>query len=263
MVDNPNNSSLYPIDKKLNFAITSVVKSWADLSVLLRVTIIYFITEAMLTKPKILPLSAVFAVKKGKLSIILQQTAPAFVSLIFITFSLIPASGMAHGQSVKSLTSPTSQHPAALGGNFDPALHLEIQRDMEDLIEAEQVNADSQPGRRHSPSHPVHVLSESDMSEASITNTQEDDQRHHIQMTRQIHPPSSSSDDSLAEPQLSDVRGPLGPEAGSGVTDSSVTSPSGPPPSSFLRSRTDYTTLNITDDEYLNNSTADEDDVDE
>ena len=150
---------------------------------------------------------------------------------------------------------------AALGGNFDPALHLEVQRDMEDLIESEQVNADLQPGRRHSPSHPVHVLSDSDMSDSSNLETQEHNRRQLILSAHRIHPLSSSSDDSGENQQtILEVRRPLGPEAASEVVDSLPSSFSGHSSSSFHRIKINYTTFDITDDEYLHNSTFDEED---
>ena len=150
---------------------------------------------------------------------------------------------------------------AALGGNFDPALHLEVQRDMEDLIESEQVNADLQPGRRHSPSHPVHVLSDSDMSDSSNLETQEHNRRQLILSAHRIHPLSSSSDDSGENQQtILEVRRPLGPEAASEVVDSLPSSFSGHSSSSFHRNKINYTTFDITDDEYLHNSTFDEED---
>ena len=46
---------------------------------------------------------------------------------------------------------------AVLGGNFDPLIHLEQQRQFEDIIEAEQSDADLQPGRR--PILPLLVMS--------------------------------------------------------------------------------------------------------
>ena len=54
---------------------------------------------------------------------------------------------------------------AALGGTFDPMEHLEIQRDFEDIIEAEQVDANLQTDRHSTTSHLRHNLSTSDSSD--------------------------------------------------------------------------------------------------
>ena len=155
---------------------------------------------------------------------------------------------------------------AALGGNFDPILHLEQQRDFEDLIEAEQVDANLQPGRLHDPDNPDHLISTSEDEDNSM---QESSQyllaRAHLLHAQQIHNISSSSDSEdipvqsrnsstlSATPRHNspfhtdnDARSPLGADAASTVVESVAP-----------RERLNYDTLELTDDEYLINDTDD------
>ena len=115
-------------------------------------------------------------------------------------------------------------------------IHLEQQRDFEDLIEGEQEDADLQPGRRHDPLNPTHQISDSDDSEISNQATYQDTLQH-IQLAQTHHQLSSSSS---SDP---DVRRPLQAEATSEVTVSK-----GSP--STDRSLINYDTLEITDYEY-------------
>ena len=143
---------------------------------------------------------------------------------------------------------------AALGGNFDPMTHLEQQRDFEDLIEAEQENADLQPGRQHDPDHPIHYMSESDSSEQELHQSPFLNAAIHIQTVQQTHQLSSSSSSLSSLTSEQDIRRPLQADAASEVTDfpSQQYSPN-------TRSILNYETLEFTDDEhYLN--TTDEDD---
>ena len=180
----------------------------------------------------------------------------------------------------------------ALGGNFDPLVHLEQQRDFEDLIEAEQHDADLQPGRRHNPDDPVHDMSDSESEDPSASDTQYIAARAFIQHAQSIHNISSSdsSDGEVMGPlttsqcaasganlnpsHQSVIRRPLGPDAGSRVAVSS------PRPDELLitrnndesqmslhepndmepRRKINYDTLEITDDEYLDNITDDDSD---
>ena len=111
---------------------------------------------------------------------------------------------------------------AALGGDFDPLVHLEQQRDFEDLIEAEQSDADLQPGRRHDPDQPAHVISDSDSEDSLLNESRYISLRAHIQNAQDLHNISSSdlsADD--ADPAQDDgmpeVRSALGSEAGASV----------------------------------------------
>ena len=82
---------------------------------------------------------------------------------------------------------------SALGRSFDPLIHLEQQRNFEDIIKAEQVDADLQNGRRHSPNHSLHTISDYDSdSNTTISNTQFLSRRRHILNTRRVHPLSTS-----------------------------------------------------------------------
>ena len=145
---------------------------------------------------------------------------------------------------------------SALGGTFDPLTHLEQQRDFEDLIEAEQVDADLQPGRRHSPNHPLHTISDSDSdSDSSTSNAQLSSRRQQILNTRRIHPLSTSED------STSEDRSALGADAVSGATVSRLSSDAGSsrhsPTNTLVLDRTtiNLNTYDLTDDDYLNNTT--------
>ena len=172
---------------------------------------------------------------------------------------------------------------AALGGSFDPLLHLEQQRDLEDLIEAEQEDADLQPGRRHDPDNPIHTLSDSDSSNSTQDTSQYLIARSHILNVQQVHNLSSSSDsDTVSEPHDHDHRRPLGEEAVSRVvapptldretqnyetmefTDDDPRRPLGGEavssvvaPPTLDRETLNYETLELTDDDYFNNDTDD------
>ena len=174
---------------------------------------------------------------------------------------------------------------AALGGNFDPLVHLEQQRDFEDIIEAEQEDADLQPGRRHHPDRPIHTIScsDSDSDGSFQSNAQYLTTRAFIQNAQRIHNLSTSeSSENDADPSLihptnklpqlstgllrtpsSEVRRPLGAEATAVDTDSeSGKSPSFLSPgldyTNYNRRRINYDTLEITDDDYLENNTEDD-----
>ena len=166
---------------------------------------------------------------------------------------------------------------AALGGNFDPILHLEQQRDFEDIIEAEQTDADLQPGRRHQPDHPAHTLSCSDSDDdCHEADTQYLTTRAFIQNAQRIHNLSSSDsseneDDQILQHQTppllnqhssAEIRRPLGADAVATVIDSDG---GGSPDlftlgkdTTYVRSKINYDTLELTDDEYLENSTEDD-----
>ena len=137
---------------------------------------------------------------------------------------------------------------AALGGNFDPMLHLEQQRDFEDLIEADQEDANLQPGRTHDPDNPTHYLSTStDSSTSSTTRTVRANiisaQRHH-----NISTSSSNTSSTL------DIRRPLREDAVATIPNLLITSDA----TNFNRRTIDYDTFEITDDEYLLNDTEEE-----
>ena len=142
---------------------------------------------------------------------------------------------------------------AALGGSFDPMVHLEQQRDFEDIIEAEQDDANDQPGRTHDPDNPQHLISTSDSDSSQIvSNTQELDIRRNIASSRRIHHISTSSSGSISTraSERSDIRSTLGPEAGSRVTDSPVERSHGSPQACPAKKRRiDYETLELTDDD--------------
>ena len=169
---------------------------------------------------------------------------------------------------------------AALGGNFDPLIHLEQQRDFEDIIEAEQSDADLQPGRRHDPTNPLHQLSSSDSEDFNADTSQYLIARAFIENAQRTHNISSSEDSEMevddpvpclpalstsdecgprclstnwgstkATPHRSVVRSALEPEAGvEGVANTSLQNPE-----YFSRKRINYDTLELTDDEYLIN----------
>ena len=171
---------------------------------------------------------------------------------------------------------------AALGGNFDPLVHLEQQRDFEDIIEAEQVDADLQPGRRSDLC--VHNISTSSAEESLENNSQYIATRTYIQNAHRTHNISTSdssdvtnnvavsptpmseaeSDDLVHHPDPTGVRSALGADAAFGDSDSEtnesnslVQAPSYT--TLYNRRKINYDTLEITDDEYLENNTDDED----
>ena len=176
---------------------------------------------------------------------------------------------------------------AALGGTFDPLMHLEQQRDLEDLIEAEQDDADLQPGRQYDPAQPIHTLSDSDSSDPDgPCDNQYLLARAHIQHAQRDHNLSSSSSDSsndhdprrpleadaaASEPVLPrlGIGAPLGTEAPvSGVRDSflnkepDITFTESMLPSltpngdntNYQREMINYDTFDLTDDDYLENN---------
>ena len=165
---------------------------------------------------------------------------------------------------------------AALGGNFDPLVHLEQQRDFEDLIEAEQDDADLQPDRQHDPQRPRHNISSDDSDDSFTNSTQYITGRALIQNVQRIHniSTSESSDDGV-DPCDPDTRSTLGADAASRITvssaapgvrihtasDLSISENSTPADhaTSFARNRLNYDTLEITDDEYLENATDNDD----
>ena len=104
---------------------------------------------------------------------------------------------------------------AALGGNFDPHVHLEYQRDLEDIIEAEQDDADLQlgrqhdadlqPGRQHDPDQPIHTLS------TSTSDSDHPTQCPRLQAiidARHQHPLSSSSSDTHSDQSVTRTTSP-------------------------------------------------------
>ena len=196
---------------------------------------------------------------------------------------------------------------AALGGTFDPLVHLEQQRDFEDLIEAEQSDADLQPGRRHIPGQPIHNISSSDSDDNNDNDSQYLTIRAHVQNAQLLHNISSSDDSDVDDPQPNSrphnrltaedeactdpltsyifsndtpspkVRSAVGSDATLGgavscATDFSVVSESrvdlnsdhsvqhGPDRTNYTRKTLNYATLELTDDEYLENDTDDDDD---
>ena len=155
---------------------------------------------------------------------------------------------------------------AALGGSFDPLVHLEQQRDFEDLIEAEQIDTDLQHDR-HNPDQPAHVMS-SDSDDSPEYDSQYLLDRALLQNVQQIHNISSSDSSDTESPdpkvrssfgtgaQIFDrdlIRSALGAE-------STVDEPVFPQPAfaSYNRRRLNYDTMEVTDDEYLENVTDDE-----
>ena len=135
---------------------------------------------------------------------------------------------------------------AALGGSFDPMVHLEQQRDFEDLIEAEQSDADLQPGRTYDPDNPIHYMSASDSSD-EIQSSQYDNVRDNILRTRQLHPISSSnSDSSTSRLHPTNPDGGLEEDAASTDTDSTSDTQQAP----AKKQKMNYDTLDLTDDEY-------------
>ena len=184
---------------------------------------------------------------------------------------------------------------AALGGNFDPFTHLEQQCDLEDLIEGEQENADLQPGRQHNPQQPHHQISSSD---SDPENEQSSTARDLIVAADLVHALSSSESSSVdndcffsndtsdpddpGEPDaastivvnvnspnapektfLSSSNNDTGqPEAGSTVTDfHGFQSPPKDPPMliNYQRTTLNFDNYELTDDDYLQNETSDED----
>ena len=158
---------------------------------------------------------------------------------------------------------------AALGGNFDPMTHLEQQRDFEDLIEAEQEDANLQPGRQHNPTH--HMISDSsdsDPDEPSQITSQYLVHRAYVENAQQIHNISSSSSASSSNDH--DPRRPLGEDAGVGgvvlgspylestfhESNLPELTPDGDN-TDYCREAINYETLDLTDDEYLDNNSDD------
>ena len=179
---------------------------------------------------------------------------------------------------------------AALGGTFDPFLHLEQQQDFEDLIEAEQDDANLQPGRQHDPNHHLHSLSDSDCDEdPSAITSQYISARAYVLNAQQIHTLSSSSEseeDTTLYPEnpddpysfISTISNDATEilrnlEAEAGVEGVAVASPNNHigirrpletdaevesvVTENCNRERINYDTMELTDDDYLNNDTED------
>ena len=151
---------------------------------------------------------------------------------------------------------------AALGGNFDPMTHLEMQRDFEDLIEAEQDDADQQPGRHHSESNNYHQLSTSDSSDderipdiASYCSLRPGDSDGHP--SSPMIPGVEGRDGDSTMPEGSPTRGVRGSSLAVGDDEGSfsLTNSNSEQDRANYQPRTviDYNTFELTDEEYLIN----------
>lgn len=130
---------------------------------------------------------------------------------------------------------------SALGGNFDPDTHLQQQALLEDQIEANQDNADAQPGRAYDPLHPLHTISDSE-DEYMFTDSEDPD----LGDTDATASAPNFSPSAITVPTSTLGSDLVGEDAASTV-------PSQTNADHFQRSRINYETLEITDDEYLIN----------
>ena len=161
---------------------------------------------------------------------------------------------------------------AALGGNFDPIAQLEIQRDFEDLIEAEQEDADLQPGRHHTLSRNTHTMSSSDSDDDRLPNLVTIHHAPHApSLNNDFSPASSGVEEEVDDPQPvveAGIGDPLSELAGgsSGASRFEVDSTALPILPTTSQDQTNYNnrtsinyeTLELTDEEYLCNESDDE-----
>ena len=150
---------------------------------------------------------------------------------------------------------------AALGGTFDPMEHLEIQRDFEDIIEAEQDDANLQQDRHSSTSHLRHNISSS--------NSSDNDDRipaivHYDRSSDLDDPDSPMSDvDDDPTPAVGPSDCPSQTEGNPVIDSSGLASAQTGPDITNYDSRTviDYNTLELTDEEYLQNESDTDSDL--